>query len=812
MISPLRNLALAAATLVTGSIAATADAGHAPATLPPATPYTSASHGHAGPVYGGPAIGGGPACPPAPTTGTAVEMYTAPAPAVSTGRIVTGTSGSAYNGGRVANAQMSLFNGGYFFLGQNVGDGIGYNNGYTLFGGYVPLMDTAKGDGLWAAQGQYMILQDDGFEGDSAFSIGLVRRQVVGAGVLSAGAFYDYDQRFGGFDRVGFNLGYQGCRFGVWGNYYNTLDAGRQLSQHTSHPLFVANDGTGNGSFNQDPSNHFSTAAGNVSRNGHNPYAGHAAYGHPGGRGGFDNIAQDIVTQGVTGLDGFDVNFSYLMLPSRCDCCRGLRGTAGFYGYNGAGLDSFYGYRLGLIYDANPNFLVQGQLNDDDQFGTTVNATAIWTPCRKTPSRLAKVCCGTDSCGRPRYSTRCVSRSPFLYDLVQRQNRIGVARTQNVERVFLTDPKTGERYRVVHATTTNSDNYDGDAAVGTSLNPHRTLADASAFSGEDDILYLHGGSDFDENLTLQTGQDVVGEGTTKLYHSVEHGDFSLGLVTGDTSRATIGSAANIGVGGDAINVGNGDVMIDHLITRGDIDANNVAGRLAISDTIVDCGQIRIVNYGAIDECLDGSVTLTGVRVFTEAGSNALALEVDNIAGDFQTFQYAADGLAGFNDAWYTLNLAAPNDNWDGRNGFFSQDAAAASVTNVGGNIVVSRSVFFSAGIDAGTHPANTRNVTLSGAGDTGIHIANSDFSNQILSLTGSAQTFLENAEFGGVDFPLNTLPAVADATIIDALFSMGNEDVNAGSVEVLANPIRSVFLPTALESVNPEFFGDDEKK
>ena len=72
MISPVRNLALAAAALVTGSIAS---AGHGPAALPPAT-----LESHAG-VYSAPAapVGSPAYCPP--SAYSAVNMYTAPAAA-----------------------------------------------------------------------------------------------------------------------------------------------------------------------------------------------------------------------------------------------------------------------------------------------------------------------------------------------------------------------------------------------------------------------------------------------------------------------------------------------------------------------------------------------------------------------------------------------------------------------------------------------------------------------------------------------------------------------------------------------------------
>ena len=798
MISPIRNLAVAAATLVTGSIAA---AGHAPNLLPPAAP----SHSYSAPAYGGAPA----ACPPAGVEmhGTAVQHYApAPAPAPA-GRYVTGTTGQVYSGGRNAQASMSLFNGGYFFLGHSVGDGIGYNDGYTLFGGFVPLVDTAHGDGIWAAQGQYMILQDHGFEGDSAYSIGLMRRQAIGRGVLSAGAFYDWDSRFGDFDRVGFNIGYTGCKFSFNANYYNVVDDdAQQLSRHVGHTQFVANDGTarGNGTVPY--------TGGHPGGSGHPGYNVNRGGNHP-GIGGFDNLAQDITSTQVAGLDGFDVNFGYLICPSKCDCCRGLRATTGFYGYNGHGIDSFFGWRAGLLYDANPNFVLAGQLNTDDQFGTTVNATGIWTPCRKTSTKLAKVCCGTDHCGRPITRTQCRTRSPFLYDLVQRQNRIAIADSTSTERVFLSDPKTGERYRVVSVGNGVSTTRDGAAPEGTSLNPYASLADVQAFSGQDDILYVQGGSDFDENLTLKTGQDVIGEGSTRVFHSVEHGDFTLGTVTGDTSRSVIGARSNIGNtgpgGGDAINVGEGHVIIDRVITRGDIDANTIAdGRLEISDTIIDCGQLRVVDYNG-GAMFDGSVTLTGVRVFQEAGSTEQALLIDAIDGDFIATRLDQEGLADFNDDWFTLNLAAPNDNYDGRNGFFSEDAAAASVTNVGGNIVIARSVFNSNGIQNGTHPANASNVTLSGTGVTGLHLANSDFSNQILTIdNNSGGLFLENALSQGNALPTNTLPALADAALIDALFSVGNVDVNAGAVEVLGNPIDTKFITTEpMLSVNPLFNG-----
>ena len=793
MISPVKSLAVAAAALFTGSIA---QAGHAPAMLPPAVPSTAYSAPANCPsshdvVVGAPAV-----------RGTAVDMYAAPAPAAAPG-VIHGSTGQVYGSGhrQTANARANVGgSGAYVYLGHSVGDGVGYDDGYSLFGAFVPLANTARGDGIWFAQGQYMLLQDHGFEGDSAFGIGLGRRQVVGNGVLSAAAFYDWDSRFGDYDQLGFNIGYQGCRFSVFGNYYNVLDDDNTtLSQHVSHTQFVANDGAG--------------------ANGTTPYAGgHPGYnvGLPGGThpntGGFDNLAQDITTQGITGLDGFDVNFGYLLLPSKCDCCRGLRATAGFYGYRGHGIDDFYGARGGLIYDANPNFLLGAQLQGDDQFGTTVNATAIWTPCRRTPSQCVKVCCGTDSCGRPIYSRRNRVRSPFLYDLVQRQNRVALARTSNVERVFLSDPKTGERYRVVSVSNNGHADYDRTAPEGTSQNPYATIADVEAFSGQDDILFVHGGSDFNENLTLKTGQDVIGEGSTRVFHSVEHGDFSLGTVTGDTSRSIIGSAANIGVGGDAINVGEGHVIIDRVLTRGDIDANTIAdGRLEISDTIVDCGQIRVSDYqgGAM---FDGSVTLTGVRVFTEAGSTATALDIDNIGGDLVVTKLDQDGLAAFNDDWFTLNLAAPNDNWDGRNGFFATDAPAASVTNVGGNVVFTRSVFNSTSLPvagdpgfAGSGAGGVANVLISGT--NGVHLANNDFANQLINLENVS--FLENVSYHGSDlFAVSTI-AGPNALIEEALFGMGNTNLSAGTVEVLANPIDAAYIPPVLgASVNPNYYLD----
>ena len=811
MISPVRTLAAAAAALVTGSIA---QAGHVPSVLPPATPVHQAS-----PM---PATGGSAYCPPSVPAGaydshdvvvgssigrgSAVQMNAAPVAPQST--VITGSTAQVY--GRNTNARANVGgSGAYVYLGHSVGDGVGYRDGYSLFGAFVPLLDTAHGDGIWFSQGHYLLLQDDNFEGDSAFGIGLGRRQVVGNGVLSLAGFYDWDSRFGDYDQLGFNIGYTGCRFSFNANYYNVLDDDAdQLSRHVSHTKFVANDGTGNGQFRP--------GSNNPRYNGHQPYApAHPGYGvaqggaHP-GQGGFDNLAQDITTSTVRGLDGFDVNFGYLVLPSKCDCCRGLRATAGFYGYSGHGIDNFYGARGGLLYDANPNFLLGAQLQDDDRFGTTINATAVWTPCRRTPCRTQKVCCGTDSCGRPIYSRRTRVRSPFLYDLVQRQNRIALAQDTDVQRVFLSDPKTGERYRVVHVGNTAGFGKDTNAAEGTSQNAYATIADVEAFSQAGDILFVQGGSEFDENLTLKADQKLIGEGSNYVFSSTEHGDFTLGTVTGDTSRSVIGETANLGVSGNAISVGEGHVVIDRVITRGDILANNITdGQLVIRDTIVDCGNIEITNYAG-GAMFDGSVTLDGVRVFTEAGSTATALILDNISGDVIAKQLDQDGLFAQNDSWFTLNLAAPNDNWDGRNGFFATDGSAASITNIGGNVVLTQSVFNSTSLPVdsgvgGAGLAGPANVTIGPVGG-GLHLANNAFSGQLVSINAGTDTFLENLSYGVADvFAQGGSGAFVHDPLVNALFSVGNTGVSDNTLEVLGNPFDGRLLPTTGTSINPHY-------
>ena len=793
MISPVRNLAVAAAALLTGSIA---QAGHVPHVMPPTSAQSISS-------YSAPA-----ACPPAhvspaPIQGTAVQMHQAPVAAPAPGYI-SGATGTVYGGGQrqSANARANVGgSGAYVYLGHSVGDGVGYHDGYSLFGAFVPLANTAKGDGIWFAQGQYMILQDSGFEGDSAFGVGLGRRQVVGNGVLSAAAFYDWDSRFGDFDQLGFNIGYQGCRFSVFGNYYNVLDDNaEQLTRHVSHTKFIANDGAGSNGTQPAPS-------------------GHPGYStqYPGGThpntGGFDNLAQDITTRGVTGLDGFDVNFGYLILPSKCDCCRGLRATAGFYGYRGHGIDDFYGARGGLLYDANPNFLLGAQIQGDDYFGTTVNATAIWTPCRRTPSRCVKVCCGTDSCGRPIYSRQNRVRSPFLYDLVQRQNRVAIARTSNVERVFLSDPKTGERYRVVSVGNSQHPSRDLTAPEGTSLNPYDTIAEVEQFSGQGDILFVQGGSDFDENLTLKTDQKVIGEGSQRIFHSTEHGDFTLGTVTGDTSRSIIGSTGNIGIGGDAINVGDGHVIIDRVITRGDIDANNVTGDLEISDTIVDCGQIRVSDY-------TGNLTLNGVRVFVEPGSAQTALQVENLSGNLIATEINREGLQPFNTNWITAGALAGDPEWDGRNGFIADQGSAASVVNVGGDVVFTRSVFTSNALPVAPQFGQLASSTVGAQPNvlfenTGVlHLANNNFSNQLTVFGNYADRMaIENVNYSQADLFATSTTAGPNNFLDIALNGVGNTGITPGTVEVLGNPIDAKLIAPELPgSVNPFFNGGTPDK
>jgi trimeric autotransporter adhesin len=221
----------------------------------------------------------------------------------------------------------ATFAGTYFDIRHQSGDGVGYQNGYTSFGAFLPVW---IGDNAYWAPTARLIVTDNNQAGANG---GLVFRRYLEDydRIFGANVFYDYDRSIEGFDYTQFGFGFEslGERLDFRSNVYLPREDGNNFIR----PLRLGND----------------------------------AYFF-GNRIGFLGVGQ--FQEAVSGGD-FEVGTPLSRQTPW------LRGFLGAYYYDSQGEDPI-GVRGRIEANISDDLTVGVNVTEDRAFGTNVNAVVDW--------------------------------------------------------------------------------------------------------------------------------------------------------------------------------------------------------------------------------------------------------------------------------------------------------------------------------------------------------------------------------------------------------------------------------------------------
>lgn len=443
---------------------------------------------------------------------------------------------------------------------------------------------------------------------------------------------------------------------------------------------------------------------------------------------------------------------------------------AGVYGFNGGQYDGVGG-ELGLRGYATPDLLLSISVANDDEFDTNAIFSATWFIGRTR----------AENCPTGTLADR--FREPVLrntYIATQQDSYLAAGGA-------LIDANGGD-IRIVHVDSTAAAGGDGSFE-----NPLASLDDINANSLDDDIVYAHGGSDFNsQTAMLRDGQTFVGEGldnvfqiTTNQFGTIDLPETASGAQSGPV--ATIdGGAGGQGVvladnntvqnlefdGGDnaivtgAAGVGSFNPNLNNLTisnTNGDAialmteirtDTDDFDGDGDTSETLdalgtVTIDEIAFNNVGGHDIVIDGNAT----DATDESGQTI------NISNITSTGNITEESISLTNTSSVGISSASISDfNYDGG----GTGQGAVELLNTAGPAVLSRIDIAGSSAVGVTAMQSTGNITINDltydGGATGVGAV-------MLDQTEGQVTMNTLAATGGTGVAVTATQSTGDITI-----------------------------------------------
>lgn len=328
----------------------------------------------------------------------------------------------------------------------------------------------------------------------------------------------------------------------------------------------------------------------------------------------FDNV----LVQGQA-MGGVDVSMS-VFLPGEFARNRQLELTSGWYQFSSNNVETINGFRIQLDGEIISSVNGQVAVTSDNYFGPNVTLGVEW----RFGNR------GLPEASLERQMRRFVRRN---YNVVVQEW------TQSGTDIALTNPLTGEAYRVQHV---SSDAIQGD---GTPDSPFASLADAQAAGA--DILFVHADSVLNHGVVLEEGQMLLGGGMDHLLTDATYGNILLPHqgpegalpILNNSAVHGVTMANNSRVSGFQINGSNGSgVMIDGVenFYVSDVTMNNPTGHGVFINNAGDGELWNVtVNDGVSDGLrimnTDGNID---IHNFTVNGAGGHGVYVSGGQGDF----------------------------------------------------------------------------------------------------------------------------------------------------------------------------------
>lgn len=298
-------------------------------------------------------------------------------------------------------------------------------------------------------------------------------------------------------------------------------------------------------------------------------------------------ILFDVRSRTGQAMSGLDLNLQGY-LPGDFARDHHIQATAGWYTFNGSGVDDINGFQLQLQGDVHPKVTLMASYTNDKTFGSNVAVGGMFRfGTRDRPDTTLR--------GQLR---RFVDRN---YNVI-----VSTKRVVDVGIVAI-NPETGNEYVVQH--------------VG--AGQHSTVDDAQNAGA--DIIYVREGTTVNESIVLEEGQSLIGEGANVTFRDTRYGTFRLpgGTSTVSPSRPVIDGT---GIGGDLITLGDNSRISGFLI-------QNAQDNAVVANGIdkFEISQLTIENSGGsailIDEATAG--TVSGIAI--NGGTTGISLvNIDDV--------------------------------------------------------------------------------------------------------------------------------------------------------------------------------------
>ncbi len=324
-------------------------------------------------------------------------------------------------------------------------------------------------------------------------------------------------------------------------------------------------------------------------------------------------------------MRGVDVEFG-VQLPTDFARDHELRIYAGAYHFQGDSAPDIDGYRARLQGDITDNISAQVEYTRDDTFGSNVIVGGSIT----LPGSLRGIRAASDSSRR------------HLQRFTQRNYNVIVSRSQTVTSdIVAMNAATGNAFSVQHV---SSSGMAGPSGTGTATNPFASVAEAQTFNP--DLLFVHAGSVLNEDIVLQDGQSLLGEGISHTIQAAGYGTIVLPTATAGTALPVLQSVAD-----DAIKLASNNRVagftIDNPIRHG-VFGTGIANATLSDLTIRGAGQDNLFLQNVTGTMSLTNVTLgdaTGASLHIDGADANLAMtgsiantigrtvEIENLAAD-----------------------------------------------------------------------------------------------------------------------------------------------------------------------------------
>ncbi|HWL10106.1 MAG TPA: inverse autotransporter beta domain-containing protein, partial [Planctomicrobium sp.] len=320
-----------------------------------------------------------------------------------------------------------------------------------------------------------------------------------------------------------------------------------------------------------------------------------------------NRILFDVRSRTGQSMSGLDLNVQTL-LPGDFARDHQIQFTAGWYTFNGSGVEDINGVQLQLQGDVHPNITLMASYTNDKTFGSNAAVGGMFRfGTRDRPDMTLR--------GQLR---RFVNRNYNVIVSTKSMTETGIAAINRA---------TGNEYVVQHV--------GSGSGTGTYDNPFDNVADAQNAGA--DIIFVHEGTTLNESIVLQDGQSLIGEGSNVVFRDSRYGNFRV--PGGSSTSVNTPIIDGTGIGGDLLTLANNSQVSGFHLQNSQghgVVASNISNFKIENITIENSTDDAIF----ISEATDGTIS----NVHVDGGTNGVTL-ID-IDGTITLSDIFIDGVSG----------------------------------------------------------------------------------------------------------------------------------------------------------------------